>query len=122
MVHKCDLSTSIQLVGLSKRKSSSLLPEARLNKVLLFSVNDTLYDPSEVILELTATRWAYTTRPCDYTIHDKGRASIKDGKFNELLDLFGETSDNMRMTIYFVSIIPFLIDMERKTEIYVPLQ
>jgi hypothetical protein len=106
MVHKCDLLTSIQLVGLSKRKSSSLILEALLNKVLLFSVNDTLYDPSEVILELMATRWSYTTRPCEYTIHYKGRAIVYDGKFNELLDLFGETSDNIRMTIYFESINP----------------
>ena len=51
MVHKCDLLASIQLVGLSKRKSSSIILEAFINKVLLFSVNDTLYDPSEVILE-----------------------------------------------------------------------
>ena len=69
MVHKCDLLTFIQLDGLSKRKRSSLILEALVNIVLLFSVNDTLYDPSEVIMEFMATRWAYTERQCDYTIH-----------------------------------------------------
>ena len=107
MVQTCDLLTSIQLDGLSKRKSPSLILEALINKVLLFSVNDTLYDPSEVILELMATRWAYTKRPCDYTMHNRGSAIIYDGKFNKLLDLFGETSDNIRMTIYVESINPF---------------
>ena len=91
MVHKCDLLTSIQLVGLSKRKGSSLILEVLLNKVLLFCVNDTLYDPSEVLLELMATIWAYTDTPREHVIHYRGRASIHDGKFNELLDLFGET-------------------------------
>ena len=81
-------------------------------------VDDTLYGPSEVILELMATRWTYTKRPCDYTIHYKGRAISYDGNFKKLLDLFGETSDNIRMTIYFESINPFLIDMERNTEMH----
>ena len=101
MVHTYDLLTSIQLDGLSKRKSSSLILEALINNVLLFSVNDTLYDPSEVIPELMASIWAYTKTPCDYTIHYKGRAIVHDGKFNELLDLFGETSDTIRMPLYF---------------------
>ena len=69
-------------------------------------MDDTLYDPSEVILELMATRWRYTRILCDYTIHYKGRAIIYDGKFNELLDLFGATSGNIRMTIYSESINP----------------
>ena len=64
-------------------------------------MNDTLCDPSEVILELMATIWSCTTSPRDYTIHYRGRALIYDGKFNELLDLFGETSDNLRLIIYF---------------------
>ena len=67
MVHKFDLLTTNQLDGLSKRKSSSLILEALLDKVLLFSVNDTLSDTSEVILELMATGWTYTS-PCDYII------------------------------------------------------
>ena len=107
MVHAFDLLKSIQSDELSKRKSSSLILEALINNVLLYSVNDTLYDPLEVILELMATGWRYTKIPCDYTIHYKGRAIINDGKFNELLDLFGETSDNIRMTIYFESINRF---------------
>ena len=100
MVHKCDLLTFIQLDGLSKRKSSLSIIEALLNNVLLFSVNYTLYDPSEVILELMATGWRSTKRPCDCTIHYRGRAGLYDGKSNELLDLFGEASNNIRMTIY----------------------
>ena len=60
MVHKCDLLTSIQLDGLSKRKSSTLILEALINNVLLSSVNDTLYDPSDVIPELMATIWSFT--------------------------------------------------------------
>ena len=78
MVRKCDFLTSIQLVGLSKRKSSSLIPEALLNKSLLVSVDDTLYDPSGVLPELMATIWAYTESPREYTIHYRGRASIYD--------------------------------------------
>ena len=101
MVHECGFLTSIQLKGLSKRKSSSLILEALLNKVSLLSVNDTLSDPSEVILALMATRWRHTKRPCDYTIHYRGRAISYDGNFNRLLDLFGETSDNIRVTIQF---------------------
>ena len=90
MVHKCDLLTSIHLEALSKRKSSSLILEALINKVLLFSVNDTLYDPSEVILELMATGWTYTKKTCDYTIHYKGRAIIYDGN-----DIRQYTHDNI---------------------------
>ena len=70
-------------------------------------MNGTLYDPSEVMLELMATGWTYTNRPCDYIIHCKGRSTIYDGKFNGLLDIFGETSNNIRMTIYFESMNPF---------------
>ena len=53
-----------------------------------------------------ATGWTYTKIPCDYTIHYQGCANIYDGNFNELLDIFGETSDNIRMTIYFESMNP----------------
>ena len=121
MVHKCDLLTSVQLDGLYKRKSSLIL-EALINNVLLLSVNDTLYDPSEIILELMATRWSCTTSPREYTIQYRGRVIIYDGRLNELLDLSGGTSDNIRMTIYFGSMNPFLIEVERKAEISVSLQ
>ena len=121
MVHQCDLLTPIQLEGLSKRKSSSLILEALLNKVSRFSVNDTLYDLSEVILELMATGWTYTKRPCDYTVQHSIR--VVQLCMMEILTSYWislvKTSDNIRMTTYFDSIIAFLTDMERKTEVYV---
>ena len=79
MVYKCDLLTSIQLVGLSNAKALHYF-----YKVLLFSVNDTLYDPAEKILELMATIWSYTTSPREYTIQYRGRAISYDGNFNKL--------------------------------------
>ena len=62
MVFKGDLLKNLKLTGLSKQRSFELLLQALIKNVLLFSVNNIQYDPSEVINDLIHTIFPINTK------------------------------------------------------------
>ena len=53
MLLKYDMLRNIQLIKLTKRQSNDIILESILNNKLMFSVNGKLYDPLEVLENLT---------------------------------------------------------------------
>ena len=103
MVSKGDLFRSIKLSKLNKTQSFELIFEALINNVLLFSVNDIKYDPSDVIMDLIDSIWPQPFNPkkeFKYGVYN-GDKEICIEKFKETL--YGLSDDNACVIIFFNS-------------------